>query len=134
MTQYILSLNWINGETVSLALFMIGIYGLASRRNIVKTIISLSIIQAGLVLFFLTINNPIELAAKGLASANNAIPPIGVNITQPVADPIPQALMITAIVVGISVTAVSLTMFITLYHKYGSTNWNKVKNKRGGLR
>jgi multicomponent Na+:H+ antiporter subunit C len=47
-----------------------------------------------------------------------------------VADPVPQALMITAIVVGISVTALSLTMFVNLHHKYGSSNWNKVKRKR----
>jgi len=116
-------LDLINGENVSLALFMIGIYALASRRNIVKTIIALSIIQAAIILFFLSINN-----------AEGRVPPIGNQLTVPVADPIPQALMITAIVVGISVTAVSLTMFISLYHKYGSTNWNKVKNKRGGLR
>ncbi|GAU77930.1 sodium:proton antiporter [Fusibacter sp. 3D3] len=116
-------LDLINGENVSLILFMIGIYALASRRNIVKTIMGLSIIQAAIILFFLTINNDV-----------GRVPPIGNQITVPVADPIPQALMITAIVVGISVTAVSLTMFISLYHKYGSTNWNKVKNKRGGLR
>lgn len=116
-------LDLINGENVSLALFMIGIYALASRRNIVKTIIALSIIQAAIILFFLSINN-----------SEGHVPPIGSQLTVPVADPIPQALMITAIVVGISVTAVSLTMFISLYHKYGSTNWNKVKNKRGGLR
>ncbi len=116
-------LDLINGENVSLALFMIGIYALASRRNIVKTIIALSITQAAIILFFLTINN-----------GNDRVPPIGRDIVLPVADPIPQALMITAIVVGISVTAVSLTMFISLYHKYGSTNWNKVKNKRGGQR
>ncbi|MBF4694144.1 sodium:proton antiporter [Fusibacter ferrireducens] len=116
-------LDLINGENVSLALFMIGIYALASRRNIVKTIIALSIIQAAIILFFLSINN-----------SEGRVPPIGHQLSVPVADPIPQALMITAIVVGISVTAVSLTMFISLYHKYGSTNWNKVKNKRGGLR
>lgn len=116
-------LDYINGENTSLALFAIGVYALSSRRNIVKTIMGLSITQSAIILFFLSINNPID-----------AIPPIGTNLSGSVADPIPQALMITAIVVGISVTAVSLTMFISLYHKYGSTNWNKVKNKRGGLR
>lgn len=118
-----LKFDWINGETVSLALFMVGIYALSSRRNIVKTIISLAIVQSAIILFFLSINY-----------SKSAVPPIGIALKQPVADPIPQALMITAIVVGISVTAVSLTMFITLYHKFGSTNWNKVRQKRGDLR
>lgn len=50
------SLNIINGETVAIGLFFIGIYGLLARRNIIKTVISLGIIQSAIVLFFLTIN------------------------------------------------------------------------------
>lgn len=46
------------------------------------------------------------------------------------ADPLPQALVITAIVVGISVTAVALIMFISMYHKYGTTNWMKAMKHR----
>ncbi len=38
--------------------------------------------------------------------------------------------MITAIVIGVGITAVSLTMFINLYHKYGTTNWEKAKRMR----
>jgi len=39
-------------------------------------------------------------------------------------------LMITAIVIGVGVTAVALTMFINLYHKYGTTNWEKAREAR----
>lgn len=114
----------INGENVSIILFFIGLYGLCARRNILKTIISLAIMQAALILFFLSIN-----------AAQYSMPPIGTQLSQAqgVSDPLPQALMITAVVVGISVTATSLTMFVSLYHKYGSTNWNRVKRKRGEM-
>lgn len=114
----------INGENVSIALFFIGLYGLCARRNIIKTIISIAIMQAALILFFLSIN-----------AAEYTVPPIGTQIASHpgASDPLPQALMITAVVVGISVTATSLTMFVSLYHKYGSTNWNRVKRKRGEL-
>lgn len=114
----------INSENVSLALFFISLYGLCSRRNIIKSIISLAIMQAALILFFLSID-----------SGSDTIPPIGTSLSQAskVADPLPQALMITAVVIGISVTAISLTMFVSLYHKYGSTNWNRVKKKRGEI-
>lgn len=114
----------INGENVSIALFFIGMYGLCARRNILKTIISMSILQASLVLYFLSLSfHPLN------------VPPIGadLNAYAYVADPVPQALMITAVVVGISVTAVSLTMFVSMFHKYGTTNWNKVKKKRGEI-
>lgn len=114
----------INSENVSIALFFIGLYGLCSRRNIIKTIISLAIMQAAEILFFLSIN-----------SGSDRIAPIGTALSggSGVSDPLPQALMITAVVIGISVTAISLTMFISLYHKYGSTNWTRVKKKRGEI-
>lgn len=113
----------ITGENIALVLFFIGVYGLIARRNIIKSIIGLGIMQAAIILFFITINASI-----------NDVPPIGVTTNLGVADPVPQALMITAVIIGMSVTAVSLTMFITLYHKYGSTNWNKVKRKRRELK
>lgn len=109
----------INGENIAIILFFIGVYGLAARRNIIKSIMSLGIMQAAIILFFVSIH-----------ASTVSPPPIGRVFQTPPADPVPQALMITAVVIGISVTAVSLTMFITLYKKYGTTNWNKVKRKR----
>lgn len=112
-------LDFINGETTSIILFFMGFYGLVVRKNIIRTIISFGIIQSAIILFFVTIN-----------FNSGDIVPIGSNLGNNVADPVPQALMITAIVIGVAVTAVSLTMFITLYHKFGTTNWEKIKRKR----
>ncbi len=120
---YTLSVELITGENVALILFFVGVYGLTARRNIIKSIMGLGIMQAAIILFFITVNATVD-----------DVPPIGVAAGTQVADPVPQALMITAVVIGVSVTAVSLTMFISLYHKYGSTNWNKVKRKRRELR
>lgn len=111
--------KWLNGETVAIALFCIGLYGLLARRNIIKTVISIGIIQSATILFFLTIG-----------FTENALPPIGTQNTSRMVDPVPQALMITAIVIGVAVTAVALTMFMSLYHRYGTTNWKKVIHKR----
>lgn len=107
----------LNGELVAIGLFLIGLYGLMARRNIIKSVISLGIIQASIIFFFLHMvyvedKNPPMLGSKNMV------------------DPFPQALMITAIVIGVAVTAVSLTMFISLYHHYGTTNWQKVRAKR----
>jgi len=120
---HILSVELITGENIALVLFFIGVYGLTARRNIIKSIIGLGIMQAAIILFFVTVNASVD-----------DLPPIGVATAVGVADPVPQALMITAVVIGVSVTAVSLTMFISLFHKYGSTNWNKVRRKRRELR
>ena len=112
-------LEWLNGENVAILLFFIGVYGICARQNMIKTIISIGIMQTAIILYFVAAN-----FEEGMR------PPIGAVAARNMADPLPQALMITAIVIGVAVTAVSLTMFITLYHKYGTTNWEKVVRKR----
>ncbi len=100
-------------EITGIVLFLIGFYGIIARRNIIKTVLSIGICEIGVITFFLGIRNN--------ASLN---PPIGTDLSQATtADPVPQALMITAIVIGIAVTAVALIMFSALYHRYGTTNW-----------
>ncbi len=109
----------INGQTISIVIFFIGVYGMIARRNIIKSVFSYAIMQAGIVTFFISIN------ATHLSTA-----PVGHHFSVSAADPLPQALMITNIIIGTSLSAVAMTMFITLYHRYGSTNWNKVRQKR----
>ncbi len=107
-------------EITGLLLFVIGFYGLIARRNIVKSILSLGIMDIGIITFFLGIRYQLSME-----------PPIGVEMTQSTtADPVPQALMITAIIIGVAVTAVTLMMFSALFHRYGSTNWKKVHKIR----
>ena len=105
-------------EAVALLLFFIGIYGIIVRKNMIKTIMSICIAETAIILFFLSIN--FEFGAE---------PPIGVEVGV-VADPFVQALMITAIVIGIAVTAFAISLFIGLYHRYGTTHWDKAKEER----
>ena len=118
-----LIIEYVNGENISLILFFVGIYGLTARKNILKSIISLGILQASIILFFVSMD-----------ADTSSIPPIGRTFTEIPSDHVPQALMITAVVIGISVTAVSLTMFISLYRKYGTTNWSKARKKREDMK
>lgn len=107
-------------EITGLLLFLIGFYGLAARRNIIKSVLSLGVMDIGVIVFFL-----------GIRNIPGVPPPIGeAAVSNTVADPVPQALMITAIVIGVSVTAAALMMFSALYHRYGSTNWRTVFHLR----
>lgn len=105
-------------EICAFILFSVGMYGVIARKNIIKSIMSLSIMELAVILFFLSINY--EFGKN---------PPIGKILTNP-SDPFPQALMITAIVIGVAVTAFSISMFIGLYHKYGTSNWGKALKMR----
>ncbi len=110
-----IGIDGINGQTISLLLFFIGLAGVLLQRNIFKTIIAINIMDVGAILFLLTVN-----------VQPTSVPPVGSADLARMADPLPQALMITAIVIGISVTAVSLTIFISLVRRHGSSDWTKL--------
>ena len=63
-----------------------------------------------------------------LGYESGIMPPIGPN-RENVADPLPQALMITAIVIGVAVTAVNLTMLISLCRQSKTADWDIVQRK-----
>lgn len=107
--------EFINAQTVSLLLFFVGLMGVVTQRNIVKSIIAVNVMDVGAILFLITVNY-----------VPGNVPPVGAVVGEVVADPLPQALMITAIVIGISVTAVSLAVFINLFRRYGTADWQTV--------
>ena len=102
-------------EIFAILMFFIGFAGLITSKSVVKAIISTIIIEMAVVFFFLSIG-----------FRNNIRPPIGHDLTN-VADPLPQALVLTAIIIGVAVTAVNLTMLIAIYRKLKTTEWDKLK-------
>jgi len=105
-------------EIAPIALFFISFYGLISSRKIINSIIFVSLMEMAVILFFLS-----------LGFRAGALPPIGQSLDYVVADPLPQALMITAIIIGLAVTVVNLTMLITLCRQYKTTDWDAIKTK-----
>jgi len=99
------------------ALLSIGLYGVVSKRNLMKIFISLSIMETGVNLLLITIG----YVPEGTAPIENA------NFTKYV-DPLPQALVLTAIVIGLSVTALAIAMLISYYEKKGSLEY------KGGMK
>ncbi len=106
---------YVNAQNVSLLLFFVGLLGVVTQKNIVKTIVAVNIMDVGAILFLITVNY-----------RPGNVPPVGDVSGALVADPLPQALMITAIAIGISVTAVSLAIFISLFRRYGTADWETV--------
>jgi multisubunit Na+/H+ antiporter MnhC subunit len=50
-----------------------------------------------------------------------------------IADPLPQSLVITAIIVGVAATAVNLTMLISLGRQCNTVDWDEVRKINAGL-
>jgi multicomponent Na+:H+ antiporter subunit C len=110
-------MNYSIGEIVALILFFIGVYGVISHRNIIKTVISVGVMVVAAILFF--------FAREPLATNLTPITEAGVSV-----DPYSQGTIITAIVIGVGVTAVAFIMLINLYKKYGKADWNKRRKNR----
>ena len=109
-------------EIAAIAMFFIGFFGLISSGNIIKSVIFIVLMETGVIMFFLSVG-----VSAGF------LPPIAEHLNEygNLADPLPSALMITAIVIGLSVTAINITMLMTLLRKYRTADWSAVKEAVG---
>lgn len=103
-------------------LFLVGLYGVITRRNLVKIAISLSIMEFSIFLLLAL-----------LSYSDGAVAPIvdPANPAKIYADPLPQAMVLTAIVIGLATTAMLMAVIIRLYRKYGTFDIREIKNLRG---
>lgn len=93
-------------------LLLIGFYGMLMRRNLVKKLMAMNVMQVAVIMFF------ISLAMKTGGTAPIELP--GVTEVDAYINPLPHALMLTAIVVGVSTTGVALALLIRIYRYYGT--------------
>lgn len=97
---------------VAVGLLMLGLYTMIAHRNLVKKAVGMTIFQTAIILFFLL------LAVKRDAS----LPIVSGADVDPARfmNPLPHALMLTAIVVMVATSGVALAILIRLYARYGS--------------
>ena len=104
---------------ISIFLILIGMYAVLVKKNLIKMIIGLSIIDGGIHLLFVSIgyvkNGTAPIFSKPELKATAMV------------DPIPQALVLTAIVIGLAVTAVALSIIIRLYDHHKTLNVKKIR-------
>lgn len=105
-------------------LVIIGIWAMLARKNIIRIIIGFSIVDTGTHLIIVAIGYvqnataPIIDAAVSFQKAGSE----GIKLAGKVVDPVPSALVLTAIVIGLAVTSLLLSFAIRLYRVHGSLN------------
>jgi multicomponent Na+:H+ antiporter subunit C len=104
-------------------LFLIGLFGVITQKNIIKIIIAISIMEYSLNLFFILIGYVDQ----------GTIPIIDITLPRPaiVVDPLPQALILTSIVIGLATTALLLAVAIRIYKKYNTFDISKINSLKG---
>lgn len=103
---------------IALAIIGVAIYGVCVSDNIIKSIICFNIIQAALILLFIL-----------LAGYSGEQIPIITEGIKDMVDPLPQALMITAIVISASITGLALMFSVKIFHYYGTLSWRELGTK-----
>ncbi len=102
-------------------LIIIGFYAVLLKKHLVKIVIGLSIMDAGINLLFV---------AVGFISGGTApiFSPGNEQAATRMVDPVPQALVLTAIVIGFAVTALALSLVIRLYKHHHTANIDQLKS------
>lgn len=93
-----------------LALVLIGLWGMLTQRNMIRMIIGFSLIDTGIHIVMVSVG----YVTGGTAPIINEAVPLA-DAASRVVDPVPSALVLTAIVIGLGVTAVMLSYAVRIY-------------------
>ena len=106
----------------SMALFFVGLFGLLTQKHFIKIFISIAILEMSVFLFFI-----------GNMFSNDFTAPIvseGFSDIAKMNDPIPHAMILTAIVIGMAVLALGVSLSIEYYKLTGNTDIDKMNEMR----
>ncbi len=104
-------------------LIAIGIYAIVIKKNLIKILIGLDLIASGTNLLIVSIGYVRGGTAPIFSSAvlGKAVKMV---------DPVPQALTLTAIVIGASEVALAAAFVVLLYRHYGTLDIKKIRSLR----
>lgn len=117
MTDYILGhFNY----WIIILLMMIGLYTMMSRPNLIKKLAGLSVFQTGVILLYISMGKvtggTAPIVAEGFTVYSN---------------PLPQVLMLTAIVVGVATTALGFALVVRIEEAYGTIEEDELHDLDG---
>jgi multicomponent Na+:H+ antiporter subunit C len=109
---------------IYIILMMIGLYAMIAKKNLVKKIIGMNILQTAVILFFISTGAkrdatiPIIMHGHGPeAHAVRAVDYI---------NPLPHVLMLTAIVVAVATLGVALALIIKIHQQYQTLDEDEI--------
>jgi len=106
----------------AIGLSIIGLAGILMVNNVFRLVLALVMLEAGANLLLILSGfreggiAPILLSTAGTEGA------IGV-----MNDPVPQALVLTAIVIGVGIQALALALIIRIKHQYGTLDMKQIR-------
>ena len=100
---------------VVVVLMMVGFYIVIAQGNLIKKIVGLNIFQTSVFIFFIS-----------LAKLDGGTAPIHVEGVTDYSNPLPHVLILTAIVVGVALTAMGLALVVRINELYGTIEEDEI--------
>ncbi len=104
---------------VVIFLMMIGLYTTIASRNLIKKVIGINIFQVSVFLFYIA-----------MSKVKHGTAPILWDKSHVYDNPLPHVLILTAIVVSLSTTAVALALVINIHKEYGTIEEDRILEKQ----
>ncbi|HNW93785.1 MAG TPA: NADH-quinone oxidoreductase subunit K [bacterium] len=108
------------------ALFLVGLFGVLAKKNLVKIIIGFAIMEYAIHLLI------VMLGYRDGGRAAVLVP--GATTEQLAAsgvDPLAQAMVLISIVIGLSILVMLVALCIRLYERHGTFDLNELRNLKG---
>lgn len=112
--------------SLCLLLILVGLFGVVVSRQTLKIVISLLIMNHGVHLLLLLIGYR-ESGSPPIVDPASSI----TNFASGAVDPLPQAMVLTAIVIGLGVLALMVALCVRLYERYGTFDVTEIRRLRG---
>ncbi len=106
----------------SMTLLFIGLFGLLTQKHFIKIFISVATMEVSIFLFFIGNTFNKDFTAPILSDGMSAFTNMN--------DPIPHAMILTAIVIGMAVLALGVSFAIEYYRLTGNTQIDKMNEMR----
>ena len=111
---------------LAFAVLVVGLYAVVAKKNVIKIIVGVLVLDYAVNLMLVLVGyrtgGQAPILEKGQAASELAAKAV---------DPLPQAMVLTSIVIGLGLTALMVAMAIRLYEKYGTFDMNKIRSLRG---
>ena len=98
--------------TLIMILFFLGVYGMVLSKNYMKKLMAMNVMQVAVIFLYLCFSQK-EGAMIPILVPGNVDPASYIN-------PLPQALMLTAIVVSMGTTGVAIALLLRIKESFGS--------------
>ncbi len=106
-------------------LLMIGLYSMMAKNNLMKKLIGMNIFQWAIILYFISIGAKRGAQIPIVVGAHGQGENLAIHAAEYI-NPLPHVLMLTAIVVGVATTGISLALLIAIYKRYNTIEEDKI--------